>query len=948
MAQPKRKPKPNPLRLDPTRTAALRMAVTREVRKRFGRIKAAIVKLVVDDDAFGLKARKQMTPGEATLLRNAFCPTGEGGGQDNSCSPGKGTGATTEKATSSTLKEYREQGDSEATHAGSEIHQALMYKGTDREIVRMDGKIVGAVSSGRMEGPGNYRAVYHLGSLVEGKGVGQTLMKSVLEKASQNGEGISLTASDDSVGFYQKLGFKTDGTHPNNFKASPEEAKQILKTLSTKQTPSVPKGYKIETVRGVSRIKDPSGKTIHRVIGGESQAEEWLRSFAANAFCPTGPGGGSDNSCSPGKGSTGSRPIPYGRSVDAVDPDGNSVLHQDVADLLNVSLNRVTEAEQGHVSKRSRDPKGDRKILNALADNGRLPPGVISRGMAFSNREEAAKYVEELSKSGRFQTRESEDAAPESFTQDSDISQQFATRLSRQVTGEGNRNAHGVILEIDDGAKGSRGYSMAYGESEVILPRGQSYKVLGVSEEREGDYSTFRVKLRHDKTVRPSTTTNVVINAGQWASEPDPIKIQQFQRWIKSQLGSNLRGASNDELWLKYTMEGLKKGAGRSYDDVHKKMVAAATDKQKLSFYQGTKSEFLKSSFNQPVAIDKVKLLAGRTLDELDGIGSEAATKMTRTLTDGLVQGKSPHDVARDMTKQLDITRSRAEVIARTETIRAHAEGQLLALEAMGVGELGVAVEWSTTGDEKVCAKCRPLEGIVVKISEAKGMLPRHPNCRCAWVPANVGEPAEDQKRSKGEVKDAIEFSMSFGGAEDDEGWGPAEPISKNRPESVLNAIDVVSDFVTSAFCPTGDGGGQDNSCSPGKGGGGLKSRAVELKDKFMNSKVGKLAVKLEHQINIVSHKMREVAIKAAKSRGMSDEKAASLHRALVVADFAGGYAAGIAAGVGVSPVAGKVASLMPTASAAYVLYSSARNPIVTAKAAADVFRSTFKKGEKS
>jgi len=38
------------------------------------------------------------------------------------------------------------------------------------------------------------------------------------------------------------------------------------------------------------------------------------------------------------------------------------------------------------------------------------------------------------------------------------------------------------------------------------------------------------------------------------------------------------------------------------------------------------------------------------------------------------------------------------------------------------------------------CELCAPLEGIVLKVSEARGMLPRHPNCRCCFIPANVGE----------------------------------------------------------------------------------------------------------------------------------------------------------------------------------------------------------------
>jgi len=34
-----------------------------------------------------------------------------------------------------------------------------------------------------------------------------------------------------------------------------------------------------------------------------------------------------------------------------------------------------------------------------------------------------------------------------------------------------------------------------------------------------------------------------------------------------------------------------------------------------------------------------------------------------------------------------------------------------------------------------VCSECSDLEGNVYTIKEAHGMIPLHPNCRCAWKP---------------------------------------------------------------------------------------------------------------------------------------------------------------------------------------------------------------------
>lgn len=259
-------------------------------------------------------------------------------------------------------------------------------------------------------------------------------------------------------------------------------------------------------------------------------------------------------------------------------------------------------------------------------------------------------------------------------------------------------------------------------------------------------------------------------------------KLEQFQEWLRQQLGDAVRGKSQEQLWDAYIKRGFAKGAGRSFDDVRKPYAKwypeanKATQGDMSDFHRGGKEEFLRSSFAQPVAKEKVKLLASRSFDELENVTEDMSNKMSRVLTDGLVQGKSPYEVAADMVEEVDISRARAEVVARTELIRSHAEGQLTALEQLGVAEVGVAVEWSTAGDGLVCPLCSALEGVVLKIDEARGLLPRHPNCRCAFLPSGVGEDDEDQKDTKEEIDEALDEAGVEGVSIDDE-----------RPKSVLN-----------------------------------------------------------------------------------------------------------------------------------------------------------------
>lgn len=249
-------------------------------------------------------------------------------------------------------------------------------------------------------------------------------------------------------------------------------------------------------------------------------------------------------------------------------------------------------------------------------------------------------------------------------------------------------------------------------------------------------------------------------------------QVQAFANWIRSQLSvlwlgkMHALGQSSDDDWIQSHIEDThRKAMGRVFDYLrrHKKDL----DKP-AGFYQGSKEEFLRSSFTNPVSIERVKLLAGRALNELKGISDQMATQMQRTLTTGLIEGQSPWTIARSLRNDVEnIGVARSKTIARTEIVRAHNEGQLEGLEQLGVEEVGVAVEWSTSGlgvtgrgYPSPCPLCAPLQGIVLTIKEARGKLPRHPNCMCSWIPAGVGEDGSGQKNTKARILSAVRSSL--------------------------------------------------------------------------------------------------------------------------------------------------------------------------------------------
>ena len=230
-----------------------------------------------------------------------------------------------------------------------------------------------------------------------------------------------------------------------------------------------------------------------------------------------------------------------------------------------------------------------------------------------------------------------------------------------------------------------------------------------------------------------------------WRFRTDAQKVKAYRGWLQQQVDANILspvgGISGKPWTAPYIESAYKKGGLRAYTDLRAEELA-----NHPSLFKGGQAEFIRTAFGQPEALHKIELLYERAFDELRGVTDVMGQQMSRTLAEGLSQGYGPGKIARNLrTNVTTITRTRANVIARTEIVRAHAEGQLDAYKRLGVKEIGVMAEWSTAGDERVCIECGELEGVVMTIEEARGLLPRHPNCRCAWIPANKARREQGQ-----------------------------------------------------------------------------------------------------------------------------------------------------------------------------------------------------------
>ena len=259
--------------------------------------------------------------------------------------------------------------------------------------------------------------------------------------------------------------------------------------------------------------------------------------------------------------------------------------------------------------------------------------------------------------------------------------------------------------------------------------------------------------------------TKLALNQEDWSAATRSEQINRFKRWLGGQVAVKvLRAYGEEQWWRSYIIQAHVKGLGRAYDDVNR---YAKTGN--AAFYEGGKKRFLTDAFTKPVSVERVKVLVQRADTGFTGITGAMESQITRVLVDGLIAGTGPRELAKALNDRVDkIGISRANTLARTEIIRAHADGQLDALEALGVTEVGVMVEWTATKDSRTCPQCASLQNVVLSIEKARGLIPRHGNCRCAWIPAGVGEKDKNQIKGTNRIRAAIRRSLKAG---EDKEW---------------------------------------------------------------------------------------------------------------------------------------------------------------------------------
>lgn len=221
-------------------------------------------------------------------------------------------------------------------------------------------------------------------------------------------------------------------------------------------------------------------------------------------------------------------------------------------------------------------------------------------------------------------------------------------------------------------------------------------------------------------------------NRGQFDFPRSDQKVGAFMDWLQAEVNA---GVLETRTGVAATRAGQQAWSNVYVRSAYQKGMAQAAAKMRKEGAD-VAPEWVTQAFTRPFHVDRVALAYTRTYQDLKGITDVMDQQIGRVLAEGLASGRGPQDIARGMADRVEkIGITRARMLARTEVIRSHADASLNVYEEADAIGVEVEAEFSTAKDDAVCPECQALEGRVYSLSDARGLIPVHPNCRCAFTP---------------------------------------------------------------------------------------------------------------------------------------------------------------------------------------------------------------------
>lgn len=230
-------------------------------------------------------------------------------------------------------------------------------------------------------------------------------------------------------------------------------------------------------------------------------------------------------------------------------------------------------------------------------------------------------------------------------------------------------------------------------------------------------------------------------------------KTAAFMDWLREQQERGilevrhipqLGGAIEGQWTNQYISDSYKRGVIRARYEMNR---AGVMNVPSLEATGG-----IEASMSSPFHVDRLGILYTRVFEELKGITHAMDQQISRVLAQGIADGDNPRLLARKLIATIDGTgigelgitdtlgrfipaQRRAEMMARTEIIRAHHQATIQEYRNWGLEGVQVRAEFRTAGDDRVCEQCASLHRREFSLQEIEYIIPVHPHCRCIALP---------------------------------------------------------------------------------------------------------------------------------------------------------------------------------------------------------------------
>jgi SPP1 gp7 family putative phage head morphogenesis protein len=134
-----------------------------------------------------------------------------------------------------------------------------------------------------------------------------------------------------------------------------------------------------------------------------------------------------------------------------------------------------------------------------------------------------------------------------------------------------------------------------------------------------------------------------------------------------------------------------------------------------------------------PAHLERAEFLYTRSFNDMKGVTDTMRSQMSRVLSEGMIKGENPKNVARAMIDRVDsIGINRAKLIARTEIVESHNQASIKEAELLQK-ETGVVINmiWIGAEDARERATHNQRNNNIYTPDDAL-LLIGEPNCRCS------------------------------------------------------------------------------------------------------------------------------------------------------------------------------------------------------------------------